>query len=192
VTLTQALQLAHGQPTPAMVQNEVRLVTADTLLDATLDTVRVFPNVLRDLVKAHHVQRQLQDEIIATQRSLIQELSAPIMPVSDEVLIVPLIGTIDTRRAAQITESLLEAVNRQQAQVLIIDITGVAVVDTGVIHYLLQTASAARLLGTMVLLVGIAPEVAQTIVQLGVDLSSIVTRSTLQAGLEYATARLRR
>jgi len=92
----------------------------------------------------------------------------------------------------QITDSLLAAVSRQNTQVLIIDITGMAMVDASVIHYLLRTAQAARLLGTTVLLVGIAPEVAQTIVQLGVDLSSIVTRSTLQAGLEYATATLRR
>src|SRR5258706_16361027 len=104
---------------------------------------------------------------------------------------MPLSGTNDTTRAAQITESLLAAVSRQQTWVLIIDITGVPVVDTGVVNHIVQTARAARLLGTTVLLVGIGPGVAQTIVHLGIDLSSIVTRSTLQAGLEYATAIMR-
>jgi len=190
--LTHALQIVQGRPTPAEVLTDVRLITAENLTEATLDAVRVFPNVLRDLVAGNQAQQRLQDEIIATQRRLIQELSTPIIPVNDTTLVVPLIGAIDSLRAGQITESVLEAVSRQQTQVLIIDITGVAVVDTNLIHHLLQTARAARLLGTTVLLVGIGPEVAQTIVQLGVDLSSFVTRSTLQAGLEYATAKLRR
>jgi anti-anti-sigma factor len=183
-----ALSAVRGQPTPAEVKTEVRLITPDSLLGAAMEMVRVFPNVLRDLVEGNDAQRQLQDEIIATQRRLIRDLSTPIMPVSDSVLVVPLIGAIDSARAAQITESLLAVVSREQTQVLIVDITGVPVVDTGVVNHILQTASAARLLGTRVVLVGIGPEVAQTIVQLGIDLSSIVTRSTLQDGLQYANA----
>ena len=186
--ITHALRIVQGQVAPAEVLTDVRLITADNLLDAAMEMVRVFPNVLRDLVEGNQTQQQLQDEIIATQRRLIQELSTPIIPVSDSILVMPLIGTIDTTRAAQITESLLAAVSQQQTWVLIIDITGVPVVDTGVVNHIVQTARAARLLGTTVLLVGIGPEVAQTIVHLGIDLSSIVTRSTLQAGLEYATA----
>ena len=189
--LSHAFEIVQSRPAPTEVLTDVRLISADNLLEATLATVQVFPNVLRNLVAGNRAQQQLQDEIIAAQRNLIQELSTPIIPVSDAVLIVPLIGTIDSTRAEQITAALLEAVSRQQTQVLIIDITGVAVVDTNVVNYLLQTARAARLLGTRVLLVGIGPEVAQTIVQLGTDLSSIGTHSTLQAGLEYATARVR-
>jgi len=187
--LTVTLPRAQGF---AAVLTDVRLITADNLIEATLDTVSVLPSVLRDLIEGNQVQRRLQEEIIAAQRSLIQELSTPIIPVSDSILVVPLVGAIDTLRARQITETLLDAVGRQQTQVLIIDITGVAVVDTSVVNHLLQTARAARLLGTSVLLVGIGPEVAQVIVQLGIDLSSIVTRSTLQAGLEYARGDLRR
>src|SRR4029078_11240239 len=125
-------------------------------------------------------------EVIATQQSLIRELSTPIIPVSEAILVVPLIGAIDSTRASQITTSVLEKVGQQATQVLIFDITGVSVVDTSVINHLLQTTGAAQLLGATVLLVGIAPEIAQTIVQLGVDLAGIITRSTLQAGLEYA------
>jgi ribose transport system substrate-binding protein len=188
MALTHALQVVRGQPVPPTVLTNVQLITAANLVDATLATMRVLPNVLRELIAGGKAQRQLQDEIIATQRGLIQELSTPILPVSESVLVMPLIGAIDSRRATQITESLLEAISRHQTQVLIIDITGVAVVDTNVVQHLLQAARAARLLGTTPLLVGISPEVAQTIVQLGVDLSSIVTRSTVQDGLAYAAS----
>ena len=191
--LTHALQIVQGQPAPATVLD--RRAADHRGEPARRDVgyrARVSERAARSGRRAIKRSGSLQDEIIATQRGLIQELSTPIIPVSDSVLVVPLIGAIDSLRAAQITEALLEAVSRQQTQVLIIDITGVAVVDTSVVHYLLQTARAARLLGTTVLLVGIGPEVAQTIVQLGVDLSSIVTRSTLQAGLEYAAAGLLR
>ena len=184
--MTHAFELAQGRPAPPVVRTDVRLITRDNLQDAMIDTVSVFPNVLRDLVQGHTLQQQLQEKIIATQQTLIRELSTPIIPVSDSVLVVPLIGTIDTARAMEITSAILRAVSQQHAHTMIIDITGVAVVDTSVIQHLLQTASALRLLGTAVMLVGITPEVAQTIVQLGADLSSIVTRSTLQAGLEYA------
>ncbi len=133
------------------------------------------------------VQRQSQ-EIIEVQRQALRELSTPIVPISDEIVAMPLIGSIDTARAQQIMEALLVAISRYQAEVVIIDITGVPVVDTGVANHLLQTTQAARLLGSRVVLTGIAPEVAQTIVSLGVDLSSIVTRSNLQSGIEYALA----
>jgi ribose transport system substrate-binding protein len=186
VALTHALALAQERTVPAEVWTDVQLITADNLLDAMFETVQVFPNVLRDQVEGHKAQRQLQKNIIATQQSLIRDLSTPILPVSDSILVVPLIGAIDAARASEITTSVLAAVSQQTVQVLILDITGVSVVDTNVINHLLQTAQAARMLGTTVLLVGIAPEVAQTIVQLGVDLSSIVTRSTLKAGLDYA------
>jgi anti-anti-sigma factor len=190
--LTHALELAQKRTAPAAIRTDVQLITVDTLLDAMFETVQVFPNVLREQEESYKAQRQLQKEIIATQQSLIRELSTPIIPVSDAILVVPLIGAIDSARASQITTSVLEMVSQQSTQVLILDITGVSVVDTNVINHLLQTARAARMLGAMVLMVGIAPEVAQTIVQLGVDLSSLITRSTLQAGLEYAAKYLGR
>ena len=130
--------------------------------------------------------------MITTQQQVIRELSTPLIPISDTVMVMPLIGAISTSRATQITQAALEAVSRQGTQVLIIDITGVAVVDTSVVNHLLQMAQASQLLGTSVVVVGISPEVAQTIVQLGMDLSRFVTRSTLQAGLEYAARKVQR
>jgi rsbT co-antagonist protein RsbR len=125
-------------------------------------------------------------EIISEQAQHIRELSTPLIPVYTGVVILPLIGAIDSRRASQIMEGLLEGISRQQASVVIIDITGVSVVDTNVANYLLQAARAAQLLGSQIILVGISPEVAQTIVQLGVDLSNMVTRANLQAGIAHA------
>jgi rsbT co-antagonist protein RsbR len=130
------------------------------------------------------------EQLIHQQAARIRELSTPIIPVHTGVLILPLVGAIDSYRAGQIMEALLEGIGREQADVVIIDITGVPMVDTGVGNYLLQAARAARLLGSRVVLVGISAEIAQTIVQLGVDLSDITTHANLQAGIAYALGTL--
>jgi rsbT co-antagonist protein RsbR len=130
------------------------------------------------------------EQIIREQASRIRELSAPIIPVHSSVLVLPLVGAVDSYRAGQIMEDLLEGISNGQADVVIIDITGVPVVDTGVGNYLIQAARAARLLGSQVVLVGISAEIAQTIVQLGVDLSGITTHANLQAGIAYALGQL--
>ena len=129
---------------------------------------------------------QAREEIIREQTAAIQELSAPLIPIHQGVLVLPLIGAIDTQRAATIIETLLDGIARRRARVVLLDITGVPVVDTGVAHHLIQAARAVRLLGAEMVLVGISPEIAQTIVQLGVDLSNILTRADLQAGFAYA------
>jgi rsbT co-antagonist protein RsbR len=128
----------------------------------------------------------VREQVIRRQAEQLRELSTPIMPVYTGVLVLPLVGDIDTRRATQVIEALLEGISRQQADVVIVDITGVPMVDTQVANYLVLAARAAQLLGSRVVLVGISPEIAQTIVQLGVDLSHVATRANLQAGVEYA------
>jgi anti-anti-sigma factor len=120
------------------------------------------------------------------QHSMIMELSSPVVKVWEEIIALPLIGTIDTHRATTITENLLEAIVQHQAACVIIDITGVAVIDTQVANYLLSAARACRLLGSQVALVGISSEIAQTIVHLGVNIESLVTRADLQAGIAWA------
>jgi rsbT co-antagonist protein RsbR len=147
--------------------------------------------IARDITERKRADEALrrerqQQEIIETQRQALRELSTPIVPVLEGVLVLPLVGGIDTRRAQQVMETLLEAIGRYQAEVVIIDITGVPVVDTGVANHLLQVTRAAALLGSECVLVGISPEVAQTIVSLGVDLSSVVTQANLQSGIEHA------
>jgi len=131
-------------------------------------------------------RERLQGEVIEAQKKALQELSTPLVPVTDEILVLPLIGTIDTRRARQIIDVLLEGTSSRRARVVILDITGVPVVDTGVANYLLQATQALRLLGAECLLVGITPEVAQTVVGLGMELHGLVTRRDLQDGIDYA------
>jgi rsbT co-antagonist protein RsbR len=133
---------------------------------------------------------QQQSEQLEGQRQTIRELSTPILPVHEGVLVLPLVGAVDSNRATQVMETLLEAIAAYQADMVIIDITGVPVVDTSVANYILQAARAAKLVGASVILVGIGSEIAQTIVHLGVDLSDIMTLANLQEGLEYAYERL--
>lgn len=117
---------------------------------------------------------------LRTSQELIQELSAPVIPVLPGVLVAPLIGVLDTKRAAALAENVLTTVERMRALHVIFDITGVPIVDTHVAKVLLQATTAVRLLGAQVLLVGVRPEVAQTIVTLGIDLGMIETYPNLQ------------
>ncbi len=133
-----------------------------------------------------------QAEQIESQQQTIRELSTPILPLYEGILVLPLVGAIDSFRAGQIMERLLTAIAERQADIVIIDITGVPVIDTAVANYLLQTARAAQLIGAQVILVGIGPEIAQTIVQLGVDLRGIQIGANLQSGVELAFQRVGR
>jgi rsbT co-antagonist protein RsbR len=128
----------------------------------------------------------VQTELLAAleqERATARELSVPVIPISATTLIIPLIGALDTERLHQLQTQALGALERSVAHTLILDITGVPVVDTQVAQGLLQVVSAARLLGARVMLVGIRPEVAQALVGLGVDMRAIRTFSDLQSAL---------
>lgn len=126
------------------------------------------------------------EHVFSLQKVALQELSAPLIPVMDNITVMPLIGTIDTERAKLIMENLLEGVIAHNAEVVLIDITGVPVVDTMVAHHIIQAAEAVRLIGSTCILVGIRPEIAQTIVSLGIDLSEFSTKSSLRKGFTTA------
>lgn len=126
------------------------------------------------------------EKTVSLQKIALQELSAPLIPVFEKISVMPLVGTIDTERAKLIMENLLSGVVKHRAEVVLIDITGVPVVDTMVAHHIIQAADAVRLVGSKCMLVGIRPEIAQTIVNLGIDLSQIITTSTLRKGIEKA------
>lgn len=126
------------------------------------------------------------EQIVSLQRVALQELSAPLIPVMDRITIMPLIGTIDTERAKLIMENLLQGTINHNSEVVLIDITGVPVVDTMVAHHIIQAAEAVHLIGAKCILVGIRPEIAQTIVNLGIDLSDFSTKSSLQKGFTTA------
>jgi rsbT co-antagonist protein RsbR len=134
-------------------------------------------------------QAVLQDTI-AQQRATISELQTPVIQVWQGILALPIVGTVDTARAQDMTEALLERIVETGSEIVLLDITGVPVVDTAVARHLLETVAAARLLGADVLIVGLSSRTAMTLVQLGIDLSHVTTRATLAKGLEFAFRRL--
>ncbi len=163
-----------------------QVIIAHKTADGNLDFLST---IVRDLTerKRQETEREaLQQQIIDAQRDALREISTPLIPITDNVVIMPLIGTIDSRRAQQIMEALLEGVARHQADLVILDITGVSIVDTQVAQAFIQTAQAVRLLGAQVMLTGIQPQIAQTLVHLGVDLTGIQTEGSLQAGIAAA------
>lgn len=132
-------------------------------------------------------QKELQDRL-RVQSAALRELSTPIIPICDEVLVLPLIGTLDERRSHQLAEALLDKISDKGAQICIVDLTGVSAFDTRAASALARIAQAVRLLGVEVVLTGIRPEVAQALVALEVELSSIVTRRDLSHGIAFAMA----
>jgi rsbT co-antagonist protein RsbR len=129
-------------------------------------------------------------EAIEQQRATISELLTPVIEVWDGILALPIVGSVDTARAQEMTETLLERIVATGSEIVLLDITGVPVVDTAVARHLLETVSAARLLGADVFIVGLSSRTAMTLVQLGIDLSHITTRATLAKGLALAFSRL--
>ncbi|SFB38876.1 rsbT co-antagonist protein RsbR [Lentibacillus halodurans] len=168
-----------------------RRVTIDFILNQTdqIDT-NYISELLHSVDKwVEPVIKQLVNEysgnwenILSLQRVALQELSAPLIPVMDDITVMPLVGTIDTERAKLIMENLLDGVIKHSSEVVLIDITGVPVVDTMVAHHIVQAADAVRLVGATCILVGIRPEIAQTIVNLGIDLGKFPTKSSLRKG----------
>jgi rsbT co-antagonist protein RsbR len=136
--------------------------------------------VIQDVISAE------REQTIARQQEAIRELSTPTLQLRDRLLILPIIGLLDSARAKQLTENLLEAVRARRAKVVVMDVTGVATVDSKVANHLIQTVAAARLMGAHVIITGLSAEVAQSLVTLGVDLGMLNTVGDLQGGLEEA------
>lgn len=135
------------------------------------------------------IQIRRKEQVIARQQEEILELSSPVVQIWDGVLAVPLIGTLDSYRTQQVTETILEAVVHTRSEQVILDITGVPTVDTQVAHHLLKTVAALRLMGAEAIISGIRPQIAQTMVHLGVDLGQVVTKARLSDALKLAFRR---
>src|SRR4051794_21941757 len=131
-----------------------------------------------------------QADLIAQQRRTISELETPVIQVWDGILALPIVGSLDTMRTQQMNEALLQRIVDTGSEIVILDITGVPVVDTAVAKHLLETVTAARLLGAEVLIVGMTKHIALTLVHLGLDLSGVTTRTTMARGLELAFSHL--
>jgi rsbT co-antagonist protein RsbR len=160
------------------------------LLRRILDAYEPAANRIAVTVGVSFVEER--ERVIREQQEAIRELSTPVLQVRDRLLILPIIGAVDSGRARQLTEQLLGAIQRNRARVVVIDITGVVSVDRTVANHLVQTVEAARLMGASCVITGLSSEIAQTLVDLGVDLGMMNTVGDLQGGLEEAERLLER
>ncbi len=165
-------------------------ITANIIYDDQGQAVSIasFVKDLTEQLRAEQERLALQEQIIEAQQAALRELSTPLMPILDHVVVMPIIGSIDTARSQEVMETLLEGIARHNASFAILDITGVRVVDTQVAAALVRSAQAARLLGAKVILTGISPEIAQTLVHIGAELREIIALSSLQQGIAYTLA----
>jgi len=154
------------------------------LLERILDAYEPAANRIAVIVGVSFVEER--ERVIREQQVAIRELSTPVLQVRERLLILPIIGAVDDRRARQLTEQLLGAIQSHRARVVVIDITGVASVDVTVANHLVQTVEAARLMGASAVITGLSSKIAQTLVDLGVDLGMLTTVGDLQGGLEEA------
>ena len=154
------------------------------LLNRVLDAYEPAANRIANTVAVSFVEER--ERVIRQQQDSIRELSTPVLQVRDRLLILPIIGVLDSERAKQLTVQLLNGIRTHRAKVVVIDITGAPEVDEKVANHLVQTVDASRLMGAMVIITGLSPEIAQTLVTIGVDLSKMNTIGDLQGGLEEA------
>jgi rsbT co-antagonist protein RsbR len=154
------------------------------VLNRVLDAYEPAANRIATTVAVGFVQER--ERIIRQQQQAIREVSTPVLQVRERLLILPIIGIVDSERARQLTEQLLRGVRSNRARVVVMDITGVPSMDATVANHLVQTVEAARLLGATVIVTGLSPEIAQTLVTIGVDLTKMNTVGDLQGGIEEA------
>ena len=153
-------------------------------LNRVLDAYEPAANRIANTVAVSFVEER--ERIIRQQQDSIRELSTPVLPVREQLLILPIIGILDTERARQLTEQLLTGIRTHRARVVVIDVTGAPEVDEAVANHLVQTVDASRLMGASVIITGLSPKIAQTLVTIGVDLSKMHTIGDLQGGIEEA------
>jgi rsbT co-antagonist protein RsbR len=153
-------------------------------LNRVLDAYEPAANRIATTVGVGFVQER--ERIIRQQQEAIRELSTPVLPVRERLLILPIIGAIDPLRARQLTEQLLLGIRTNRAKVVVMDITGVPAIDVQVANHLVLTVEAARLLGAAVIVTGLSPDIAQTLARIGVDLGKMNTVGDLQGGIEEA------
>jgi rsbT co-antagonist protein RsbR len=154
------------------------------LLNRILDSYEPAANRIAVTVGVSFVEER--ERVIHEQQEAMRELSTPVLQIRERLLILPIIGALDSARARQLTEQLLAAIREKRATVVVIDITGVATIDRTVANHLVETVEASRLMGASTILTGLSSEIAQTLVDLGVDLGMMKTVGDLQGGLEEA------
>jgi rsbT co-antagonist protein RsbR len=154
------------------------------LLNRVLDAYEPAANRIANTVAVSFVDQR--ERVIRQQQDAIRELSTPVLQVRERLLILPIIGVLDSQRAFQLTEQLLRGIRTHRAKVVVVDITGVPSVDSSVANHLVQAVDASRLMGAGVIITGLSSDIAQTLVTIGVDLSKMNTVGDLQGGIEQA------
>src|SRR5271168_1658197 len=155
-----------------------------TKLNRILDAYEPAANRIANTVAVGFVQER--ERVIRQQQEAIRELSTPVLQVRERLLILPIIGVLDSQRARQVTEQLLRAIRANRAKVVVIDITGVPTIDSTVANHLVQTVDASGLMGASVIITGLSSEIALTLVTIGLDLSKMNAVGDLQGGIEEA------
>jgi rsbT co-antagonist protein RsbR len=178
----------HDQELLVAVGNQAAIALQNAQMMASLE--QKIEEGMAELRNSLEERERLQQEVIEAQKQTLQELSTPIIPVMDRIIVVPLIGNIDAMRARDITRRLLAGIREHRAKVVILDITGVSVVDSSVADHLNKTIQAARLKGSHTIVTGISDAVAGTIVDLGIDWSGVETLQDMQTGLMGALGSL--
>ncbi len=177
-TFVLALKAPLFKRLEAMQDSEHGVLIRDVMLVTRLvDAFAIYTNEIFILEREQIIDRQRQEML---------ELSTPVVELWDRVLTLPLIGTLDSARAQEVMENLLQTILERQAEVVIMDITGVGTVDTQVAQHLLRAAAAVRLMGAECIISGISPMIAQTMVQLGIDVGTVSTRSSIRTALSDA------
>jgi rsbT co-antagonist protein RsbR len=151
---------------------------------SALDTYEPVANKILSIVIMTLLEER--EKTIQQSQEVIRELSTPVLLLRKKLLVLPIVGVLDSNRAKQLTEQLLRSIRANRARVVVVDITGVPAIDSKVANHLIQTVEAVRLLGAAAIVTGLSPEVAQTVVTIGVDLSRIKTFCDLQSGIEEA------
>ena len=182
--IQEASERGHWVGESSIMTRDGRKIPVAGVITAVKDddgNLRAITNISRDVTE----QKELEEQI-AEQNRVMMEMSTPVIKLWDRIVLMPLIGVIDTGRAAQMIEALLQAIVSEEATVAVLDVTGVPVIDTSVARHLLKTIDASAMLGAHVVVTGFSPHAAQTLAQLGVDFSNMRTTGTLRAGIEQA------
>lgn len=174
----------------AVAQAQAQVAVAELTYQANKSSYQAYVDAREERLNQRETELQSVQADYEQVSAAIRELAAPIAPIHDNILVLPLVGSINQDRASFLTEDLLEEIVARQSDIVIIDITGVPIVDTNIANYLLQTTRAVSLLGAEVILVGISAEIAQTIVGLELDLRQLTVRANLQDGIQYALAQV--
>ncbi|WP_438011950.1 substrate-binding domain-containing protein [Sorangium sp. So ce321] len=178
------LVLESGRPAACSLDDLTTIERVVDTMAVAIENARLVRRITERTFELEQANRQ-QESLLGT----IRELSSPVVPIARSILVMPIVGTMDAQRSGRFIESMLQDITERQARVVLVDVTGMAVVDAASVEHLLRAARSARLLGAEVVLVGITPAAARLMVEEGVDLGSVTTRSTLELGFAHALSK---